>query len=477
MGRSQYRIDTFIGINQSKNENSLNSCFSADACNVDTENGNLKVAKGYVRHIPNPVTGTFPIYRMTTFKGADGVLQYIVLTDRGIYASRGTSWTLMYEYKQLANPTFDFVQAKIGTTDYLLIGCGERQMLKYDGESVSLFGSSEKLSSETVLYLDMYKSRLFSAGNPTYPNRLYWSKLPGDTRSIEDWRSDADSVNVEGGHTEIGSTSNNPIVAIHAMSNQLLIFKKHGLYRLLGDRPSNFTVEKVDATFHSPAHTAIVPYGDSLVFLTRDGLCSFNGVTVRRLADADYIKEILKRSYTFSSKGTYHDGKFYFTICEDDYSTTNAIIEYDPLRGSYMIRRGFYVADIHATEAKLLMINNSLRYVFGFNEGDSYDGKPIEAWWKTPRTDLLDKTSVKALRTLAFSGSSSTNSCLKADVTIDGHTDTYSIQLNESNKDIIEFPLKNEGRTMSVKFCNENGGNFSVDGGIEILFEKWRRSE
>lgn len=478
MGRQQYRIDAFVGINQSVHQNSLNSCFSPDACNMDTENGNLRVAKGYVRHIPNPVTGNFPIYRMTTFTGPDGVLQYLVFTDRAIYASRGTSWEVIYQYaNQLANPTFDFVQAKINSVDYLLIACGERQMLKYDGEAVSLFGSHEMLSDETVLYVDIYKSRLFSAGNPSHPNRLYWSKLPGDTRSIEDWRSDVDSVNVEGGHTEIGSTSNDPIVAVHAMSNQLLIFKKHGLYRLLGDKPSNFTIEKVDATFNAPSHTAIVPYGDSLVFLTDEGICSFNGVTVRRLGDADYIKDILKKSYTFDSRGAYCDGKFYFTLRENKPSSTNALIEYDPIKSAYMIRRGFFIADIHTSGNNLLLINNSLRYVFRFNEGNSYDGVPIEAWWKTPKTDLLDKTSIKAMRTLAFYGSSDTNSHLKAEVTMDEHTDTYSIQLKDSDKSLKEFPLKNEGRAMSLKFFNENGGDFFIDGGVELLFEKWRRCE
>lgn len=323
----------------------------------------------------------------------------------------------------------------------------------------------------------MYKGRLFSAGNTSYPNRLYWSKLPGDSRSIEDWRYDDASVNVEGGHTEIGSTGNDPIVALYAMSNQLLIFKKHGLYRLIGDRPSNFTVEKVDASFDTPAHTAIIPYGDSLVFMTKDGLCSFNGITVRQLADANYIKDILKHSFTYDSKGAYFDGKFYFSIRENDYSTTNAIIEYDPLRSSYMIRRGFFVADLYSNGNALFMINNTARYVYRFNEGDSYDGALIHAWWRTPRTDFLDKTSIKALRTIAFKGSSDTQARIKINVDIDDHTDIYSMQLDGSSIFVKELPVKNEGRTLSVKLYNENGGSFSIDGGMEIIFEKWRRSE
>ena len=51
MGRKSYRIDEFFGIDQSRNENAIAPGMSADACNMDTEDGSLAVARGYVRHI------------------------------------------------------------------------------------------------------------------------------------------------------------------------------------------------------------------------------------------------------------------------------------------------------------------------------------------------------------------------------------------------------------------------------------------
>ncbi|MBQ9832627.1 MAG: hypothetical protein IJO48_02735, partial [Clostridia bacterium] len=152
MSRKQYRIDEFIGINQSCTENVLSSAFTCDACNMDTTRGSLNVAKGYVKHIENPVPDKYSIYRMTTFTGSDGIMQYIVATNTAIYSSRGTTWTKIYDYgSQLAMCRFDFLQAKIGSVDYLLISCGERQMVKYDGETASLFGSQEMLSNRSVL--------------------------------------------------------------------------------------------------------------------------------------------------------------------------------------------------------------------------------------------------------------------------------------------------------------------------------------
>ena len=245
MGRKAYRIDEFFGIDQSRNENAIAPGMSADACNMDTENGSLAVAKGYVRYIPEPVPGTEPLHRLYVHQRREGE-QCIAIAGDVIYAYRDGAWDAVYTYAPgLAEHRFDFAEAQIGGQDHLIIGCGEAQLVKYDGEAASLFGSAEQLSDAHVLYLAMYRNRLFSAGDPEHPNRLYWSELPGSGRSIEGWGPVEASPNVEGGHTEVGDTGGDPITGLAALSNQLLIFKRHAVYRLLGDRPGNYIVEEV----------------------------------------------------------------------------------------------------------------------------------------------------------------------------------------------------------------------------------------
>ena len=124
-----------------------------------------------------------------------------------------------------------------------LVGCIQtlghlEQILKWDGASAAAepFGSAEQLSSAPAGLLELYYSRLFAAGDPAHPCRLYWSCAPGDARTVEDWSQDDASPNVSGGHVEVG-TDSDPITGLFALSNQLLIFKRDSLYRLLGDRP------------------------------------------------------------------------------------------------------------------------------------------------------------------------------------------------------------------------------------------------
>ena len=57
MARAIYRINEFIGIDQSRDENALKSAMSPDACNMDTADGELTVAKR-----PYPARGIFTPY-------------------------------------------------------------------------------------------------------------------------------------------------------------------------------------------------------------------------------------------------------------------------------------------------------------------------------------------------------------------------------------------------------------------------------
>ena len=50
MARKIYRIDEFMGLDQSMGENGMAASYSPDACNMDTADGELTVAKGYTRY-------------------------------------------------------------------------------------------------------------------------------------------------------------------------------------------------------------------------------------------------------------------------------------------------------------------------------------------------------------------------------------------------------------------------------------------
>lgn len=474
MGRKIYRIDEFYGIDQSRNENGIATSMSADACNMDTENGSLAVASGYVRHIDAPVPGEAPLHRLFIHRRKEGE-QFIAIAGDVIYAYRDGAWQAVFTYETpLAAHRFDFAEAQIDSVDYLIIGCGEGQLVKYDGETATLFGSEEQLSDAHVLHLALYRNRLFSAGDPEHPNRLYWSQLPGSGRSIENWGTVEASPNVEGGHTEVGDTGGDPIIGLAALSNQLLIFKQHSIYRLLGDKPGNYIVEEVEARGERPAHTAIVPSGDALYYLTGGGLCCFNGVNAQPMPDARRIRLVLAGASTADSRGALCRDKLYFSIDEDG---NCAVVEYDLVRCTYMLRRGFTAHDLSAWNGQLYLLDGARR-VCRFGEGDTYDGTPVSAWWQTPLTDLRDKGCIKSIRELYLRGSSDLpGSVILMDITIDNNTATHRMRVPDLRSTVLEVPLLNEGRTFTMRFSNEAGGRFVLEAGVELAFDERRRTE
>ncbi len=464
-----YKSDGFGGINQSVNLNSLPTSDSYDACNIDTSFGNISVAKGFIKHIKAQVPFT-DIQRLFIWNG-----KFIVISSNIVYCydENEKIWVPIYVYPATAPKKFDCVHAQIDGVDHIIISCNNYRPIKYNGTTATLFGSPEGLSDKEVLYVAMYKNRLFSAGDKENPNRLYFSQLPGSGRTIESWAYDESSPNIEGGHIQVGDNGGDYIVALKALSTQLIIFKKNSIYRLLGDKPSNFIIEKIDSVTESASNSAIVQYLDALYYMTNAGMYVYNGVASYLMNDAKKILDIIRNSDTTQARSAITREKIYFSIKENG---SDALIEYDFVRRTYMIRRGFDISDICAYDGRVYLINNA-GYVYLFDEGDSYDGVPIEAWWSMPKTDLHDKSVIKRLRELYLrSGSNKDNEILIIDVEVDSVSDRYRVLMPSNDYDVLEIPLRNEGRVFSITFRNESGGHFSISGGIELAFDARERS-
>ncbi len=285
MALRQYRIPVFYGIQQGITENRMNDGESPDACNMDTVNGRLSVAKGYVRACDTPFPSPGEVRRLYVWNRSGSRLIIIATGDK-LYTLDETNgqWRCLYTFEAAAEATlYDFQTVKIASTEYLLISNGNARMAKWDGmsEMALPFGNAEGLSDPAVNFTELYYARLFAAGDTNFPSRLYYSQAPGDSRTIENWTSAEESENVGGGHVEIG-TDSDPITGLVALSNQLLIFKRDSLYRLLGDRPSNYRIQPVNGTMQQPTHTACVRVGDVLFFLTSGGMYYFDGQTVQK---------------------------------------------------------------------------------------------------------------------------------------------------------------------------------------------------
>ncbi len=475
MALRQYRIPVFYGIHQGATQNRLNDGESPDACNMDTIGGRLAVANGYTREHDAAFPSPQSVKRLYVWTRAGG-RHIIIATADKLYVLNETTaeWTLIYTFgAEATTAQYDFQTVKIGSTEYLLVANGGARMAKWDGESASAeaFGSEEGLSDIAVNFVELYFSRLFAAGDAENPSRLYYSQAPGDTRTIEDWTSAEEGENVSGGFVEIG-TDSDPITGLFALSNQLLIFKRDSLFRLLGDRPGNYRIQPVSGTMLQPVHTACARVSDVLYFLTGGGVYYFDGQGVQKKADAEKVSALLTGANLSACASAACGDRLYFAFREADGSGANdAVLVCDLARGTYMMRRGFSVYGLCSVGDTLFLIDGN-GYVCRFEEGDTYDGARIEAYWRTPMTDLDSKAVVKRLEELYLRGSGGILS-VEA-VTESGTVYNERLMPGESER-ILELGLTGEGRAFQLVFRNVNGSQFTIDGGVELVLDMQRR--
>ena len=475
MALQTIRLGGFAGVKQGACAGGIPLNWAENAQNVTTAGGKLGRMKGYQAIYP-AVTGlSRKLRRLFIWPRESGNIDCLVAREDSLFrydTTRGV-WVDLYHYTDdMDADIFDFLKTKIGSTETLLIGNGLEPILKWEGSdaSVAAFGSQQGLSDKSVNFLELYFGRLFAAGDREHPARLYWSQAPGEGRTIENWSADESSENVSGGHVEVG-TDSDPITGLFALSNQLLIFKKDKLYRLLGDRPGNYRIVPVEAALTQPIHTACVLYGDRLFFLTDKGLYFYDGQTVRRTVHGADLLPLLQ-AVDFSAAASAACGDtLYFAVKEHSTSVHNdLLIEYDVLRDCFLLRRGFETVDLMSCYGTLYVLTGQGE-VAVLNEGATYGGDPIEAFWETPWLDGASALTVKQTIEAVLTG---TGGPLKVYVLGEMREgDSVSALTGETVP--TEYLLRSVGRRLKVRIENVNGSDFDISGGVELLFDEQRR--
>lgn len=150
MSIQTYSVDRFIGLNQSGDENLMSPACTPDAANMCTDGGELRVAYGFTRLFEAAVPGTLRIDFFTLYR-TNGAEIPVVIAGGVVYAYTENAWTPVYTYQSTrSKPIYDCAQVRINTTDYLVIADGQHGMIKFDGSSVTQFGSEENASNIPV---------------------------------------------------------------------------------------------------------------------------------------------------------------------------------------------------------------------------------------------------------------------------------------------------------------------------------------
>lgn len=358
-------------------------------------------------------------------------------------------------------------------------------------------------SDMSVTYMLMHYGRLFAAAHPDnvdHPRRLYWSCLPGDGRTIEDWTMSDASVDTSGGHVDVGDNRDGRITGLIACNNQILIFTNYRLFRLYGTAPSNYTLELVGEIEGTRISNPVEVNG-SIYWMTLSCIQCYNGSYVRDVDD-DYSTRHLLASYPEYMRAAFDPSSVHAVLFNNslmfafdntkDGTDTCSVLRYELETGDvfkYEVPCANYLQQFTSSrktnfgKVDGLAVRNETRYFqalvhtdntmtmtqwhdWGNQEHGWYDGQSVESLWDTGWKDFGSLESTKKAQTICMRGSG----VFKLTVESESNGDVSNVLMPEKDgavKDIT--PHAAAGRSFRMKIESEEP--FEIEPYMSIRFE------
>lgn len=114
--------------------------------------------------------------------------------------------------------------------DYVFMVNGADATAIWDGNTANSFLTTGNAASAPIgAYIENFRSRIWIAGNSTYPDRLYYSSVPSAVATpIITWNTDV----ATGQWIDISPSDGDQITGLQRFRNTLLVFKTNRLYRV-----------------------------------------------------------------------------------------------------------------------------------------------------------------------------------------------------------------------------------------------------
>lgn len=379
----------------------------------------------------------------------------------GVYIMDGT------EVKYLLFPDLIDGIASDGSTITLdLTGCTVTT-----SNTVQLRGG---VSDKPVSSLELYHDRLWSAGDPEHLSRLYWSCVAGEGRTIEDWVSDDYDEDASGGHVDVGTADGDKIVALKSMTDCLLIFKVNSIWRLYGNRPSNYTLERITDEIGAYDDSEIITRYGTPYWLTKNGIFYCDGTNAMSADnDVDYLHDLfweVNGAARRSACCVPALRKLFFDVRSDVFG--RFILTRDLVTGAYLTFNGADIIDIAtASDEALFLTAQGDVIARGENTSRltpylSADG--LAAKWTSQRMDFGGLIGRKQISAFWFRA---TGGRMRVTVRTNIGSNTFDVVPDEMQTDVVRMPVSmSEARTVQVEIENVNGSRFRIEGGIYIVY-------
>lgn len=449
----------FKGIRTTTDESVLDWDYTPEMYNYRIENGvltgklGLDAAKGFdavlhgARHaypaLPSgvKVKGIFHYRRRhqgnyddrLVIQTSEGALYYTAVFENDTwhevegYTLSGDAAAVSYNY---------------GGKDVLLMCSPSSTFAVLDDGTVKTVTSAPRFSSVTV-----HNERIYGTLNGE-SNQLWFS----DDFDPENWSVSGD----EAGYISFSDECGDALAAVSFLG-YLYIFREHGIYRLTayGDQ-SEFSLKKLFTATGRIYKNTIALCGDRIMFLTDEGVFTFDGYTASPAA-----RDLPDIAFPTQCSAAYHDGA-YWLAC----SLTGCDLVPIPYTNNVLVRYGIRDGDMSMLAAADILALCSVRshtaadIVLSVKTGGEYKlasigeygtafGTAFPKVYRTPFSDL-SSPAIKTVRDVTLT----TRYALK--LTVFADDDSREFELSGSSAPQTVF-VGMSGRKIGLQLRSESG--------------------
>ena len=242
--------------------------------------------------------------------------------------------------------------------------------------------------------IERYAERIWGGAIAGNPDMLMYS-APYDPT---DWAANVETPEDGAGDINQPSWDGDSFTALRAFGSQLIAFKRTRVWRILGTNPGEYTF-KEQYGGGAPYEKTIAVDTERILMLTDRGVVVYDGLSVTPFQQqfAETVWGKLNKSYLHNACATLWQNKYYLAVPLSGSQVNNAVIIYDTIENTWLIRDDVSVESFLGTEKKLYFTSSTTPgKVWEFKE-DSWTNTPaqVQCKWVSPWIDLSAKNVVK----------------------------------------------------------------------------------
>jgi hypothetical protein len=247
----------------------------------------------------------------------------------------------------------------VGSTapvDVLILSNAEDGMIMVRGDT---FAVSKITTPKKFGVIERFAERIWGGAIPDDPDMLVYSRPYDPT----DWTAAGTTEEPEDGAGDIQQPSwdGDSFTALRQLGQQLIAFKKHRVWRVMGTDPGEYTF-KEQYGGGAPFFNTIAVDTERILMADKDGLNVYDGLSVTpwRRQDTEKLWRTVNRDAMEQMCGVLFKQRYYLAFPTGESAVNNELLIYNLEDGTVLHYTGISIESFLATEEKLYATSSTI---------------------------------------------------------------------------------------------------------------------